>query len=65
MKKLALSVAVALSSFLSQPAFAVEFEELHFICTRSSTHDFAHSFDTPNKVFFISIIRHYWSKQRS
>jgi len=55
MRKLALSVAVALSSFFGQPALAVEFEELYFICKRSNTHDFAHSFDTPNKVYFISI----------
>ena len=33
MRKLALSVAVALSSFLSKPALALEFEEVYLICS--------------------------------
>ena len=56
MRKLALSVAVALSSFCSQSAFAyISIEELHLICKRSSTYQFRHSPETRNKAFYISI----------
>jgi len=55
MRKLALSVAVALSSFLGQPAFAVEIEEAYLICNSELPFRIAGEMSQLKGKYFISI----------
>jgi hypothetical protein len=55
MRKLALSVAVALSSFLSKPALAVEFKELYLICNTNKKLVISGKQTERNRVIYIFI----------